>query len=202
MPQGLLIILSSPSGAGKSTICRLLLKKHRNLRYSVSCTTRPPRPKEKHARDYFFLAPEEFQKNIRENRFLEWAEVHGHLYGTPRDYVERTCGQGMDVLLAIDVQGGLAIRRRYPDAVLIFIAPPSWETLRRRLNLRRESPESIERRLSNAEKEIKEAPKYDYLVVNDRLSQTVRAVESILAAERLKTSRKMEIVQRLEVSNV
>lgn len=202
MAKGLLIILSSPSGAGKSTICRELLKKHKNLRYSISCTTRPPRPKEKHGRDYFFLAPEEFRAKVRKNEFLEWAKVHGHLYGTPKDYVERTCSRGYNLLLAIDVQGALAIRARYGDSVLIFVAPPSWETLRRRLRLRRESPESIERRLSSAERELKQAPRYDYLVVNDRLSQTVRSVESILAAERLKTSRKMEVVHRLEVSNV
>lgn len=190
MPTGFPVIISAPSGTGKSTVCREILRRNRSLRYSVSCTTRPPRPGEKDGRDYHFLASEDFKRKIHRDHFLEWAVVHDHYYGTPKDFLDRQLEAGRVVLLAIDVRGAQAVRRKRPNAVTVFLAPPSWNSLQERLSRRRQDPaESVVRRLSNAPAELSQAKHYDYLVVNDSLDEAVRHIECVLTAERLRTCR-------------
>ncbi|MFA6003132.1 MAG: guanylate kinase [Elusimicrobiota bacterium] len=190
MPKGALVIISAPSGTGKSTVCRRLLQRRKDLRYSVSCTTRAPRPGEKNGRHYYFLSAEEFKRRIQRHEFLEWAMVHGQYYGTPRSAIEDAIKHGQWIMLAIDVQGAAAVRRKMPDCVLIFLVPPSWEELRSRLAGRRDDADSIATRLNNARGELAEAKRYDYIVVNDDLDRAVDQVESIIMSESLKTSRR------------
>src|SRR5579885_768782 len=189
MRKGALVIISAPSGAGKTTICRKLLARRKDLRYSISCTTRAPRPGEKNGKHYFFLTREEFKRKIQRNEFLEWAVVHDEYYGTPRHFIDQQIKAGDDTLLAIDVQGAAAIRRKIPEAVLIFLVPPSMESLKERLAARRDSSDSVAKRLANSRGELTAAKNYDYLVVNDELEKAVDQVEAILTAERLRTSR-------------
>lgn len=189
MRKGAILIISAPSGAGKTTICRRLLAQRKDARYSVSCTTRTPRPGERNGKAYFFLEREEFKRKISRHEFLEWAMVHEEYYGTPRRYIEETVDAGRNVLLAIDVQGALAIRRKMPSAVLVFVMPPSIEELRSRLAARRDAHESVAKRLAAARAEIAAAKDYDYVVVNDDLDAAVVQIDSILTAETLRTSR-------------
>ncbi len=189
MGKGTLIIISAPSGTGKSTICRKLLHRRRDLRCSVSCTTRPSRSGERDGRHYFFLTKDEFKRKIAKNEFLEWAVVHDHYYGTPRAFIESAIREGASVLLAIDVQGASAIRRKIPGSVLIFVAPPSLDSLKQRLAARREDSGSAARRLANSRGELSAAKNYDYLVVNDDLDKALSEIESILTAESLRVSR-------------
>lgn len=181
--------MSAPSGTGKSTICRKLLQRRKDLRYSVSCTTRQPRAGERDGKHYFFLNREDFKRKIQRNEFLEWAVVHDEYYGTPREFIDKTVKEGLNVILAIDVQGAAAIRRKIPDAVLVFVAPPSMESLKERLAARRDASDSVAKRLANSKGELHQAKNYDYLVVNDDLDKAVSQVESILTAEGLKVSR-------------
>lgn len=190
MPKGALVIISAPSGTGKSTVCRKLLLRRKELRYSVSCTTRAPRPGEKHGRHYQFLGAEDFKRRIQRHEFLEWAMVHSQYYGTPRTFIESSIQEGRWVLLAIDVQGAAAIRRKMPDSVLVFLLPPSWEALKERLAGRREDSQSAAIRLANARAELEAAKRYDYVVVNDDLDAAVAQIECIITAESLKTSRR------------
>ena len=189
MPKGTLVILSAPSGTGKSTICRRLLQRRKDLKYSVSGTTRAPRPGEKNGRHYFFLSKEEFKRKIARNEFLEWALVHDEYYGTPRSFIESALKEGSSVLLAIDVQGAASIRRKIPEAILVFVAPPSLESLKERLAARRDDSQTVAKRLANSKGELAEAKNYDYLVVNDDLEKAVSQIESILTAESLRVSR-------------
>jgi guanylate kinase len=189
MQKGMLIVISAPSGTGKSTICHKLLKKRRNLRYSISCTTRQPRPGEKNGKHYFFLDEDEFKRKIQRHEFLEWAVVHDHYYGTPRHFIETTIKEGSSILLAIDVKGAQAIQRKIPDSVLVFVAPPSIESLKERLAARRDASESVAKRLANSKGEFSAAKNYDYLVVNDELDKAVEQIEAILTAESLRVSR-------------
>lgn len=189
MPKGFLVILSAPSGTGKSTICRKLLQRRKDLRYSISCTTRDPRPGEKDGRHYFFLGKEDFKRRIQRNDFLEWAIVHDHYYGTPRSYIDETIKDGLSVLLAIDIQGAAAIRRKMPGSVLIFLMPPSIEALKERLAMRKDASDSVARRLASSRTELAAAKSYDYLVINDELERAVDHISSILTAESLKVSR-------------
>lgn len=190
MLKGIPLIISAPSGTGKSTICRRLLQRHRDLRYSISGTTREPRPGEKNGRHYFFLGKDEFKRRIQRNEFLEWAVVHDHYYGTPRRFVEDSLKEGANVLLAIDVQGAAAVRRKIPEAVLVFVAPPSMESLKARLESRRDPSESVAKRLANSKGELSAAKSYDYLVINDDLERAIFQVESILTAESLRMDRR------------
>lgn len=178
---GKLIVISGPSGSGKNTLIRELLRRSKwPLVLSVSATTRPPRPGEKHGVDYFFLSEEEFRKLAAEGGFLEYAEYVGHLYGTPRQWVEEQLRQGKWVILEIDVQGALQIKKRFPDAVLIFVRTSSLEEYERRLRQRgTENEEEIKRRLEQARRELEYVPYYDYVVVNDDLEQAVQQVEAI-----------------------
>jgi guanylate kinase len=187
-PRGLLVVISSPSGGGKTTICERLLKKDPLLVRSISATTREPRGQERAGQDYFFMQPAAFARSAKQGAFLEWAEVHGHCYGTPAREVRRRQAQGHDVILTIDVQGGLNVKRQDPRAVLIFVKPPSLAVLQARLQGRgTDSEETIRRRLRNARWELSLAPAYDYNVVNHTLPEVVRQIGTIIAAERLRT---------------
>lgn len=188
MHPGFPLILSAPSGTGKSTLCRKLLQRDKSLRYSISATTRYPRSGEKNGKDYFFIGIDEFKKKIHKNEFLEWAVVHDHYYGTPRKFVEEQVASGHVVLLAIDVQGANAVRKKIP-AVTVFIIPPSWKSLEERLNHRHQDPvDSVYKRLSNAPAELDQARHYDYIVVNEDLDKAVGDLEAIITAEKLRTS--------------
>jgi guanylate kinase len=196
----LLLIVSAPSGAGKTTLCRRLLEEYPAMSYSISCTTRPPREGERDGREYFFLAEEEFHRRIEAMAFLEFARVHGHWYGTPRRLVEETLAAGRDVLMDIDVQGAAQIRaalhhaapddrmrRAYVD---VFVAPPSIEELRRRLVARaQDADDVIRRRIDQAEREMRHAAEYQYVLVNDRLDEAFDVLRSIVVAERHATRR-------------
>lgn len=178
-------MISAPSGVGKTTLIRPILTKIPFLRFSVSCTTRSPRAGEIPARDYHFLTGNEFRQGIEARRFLEWAQVHGEYYGTDGDQVDRWLGEGLDVLLDIDVQGARQVRCRHPSCRTIFILPPSMDALEERLRNRgTESPEQLAKRLEAAHREIREAPWYDFIIVNDVLSDAMADLEAIFRANR------------------
>jgi guanylate kinase len=189
--RGLMLVLSSPSGAGKSTISRHLLDSDRNLQLSVSATTREKRPSEIEGVHYHFTSERHFHAMRERNDLLEWAEVHSNFYGTPRDPVEEALAQGRDVLFDIDWQGTVQLRKAAKkDVVSIFILPPSMEELKNRLVRRAEDKEEvIQRRLENAKIEISHWDEYDYVIVNDDLERAFKAVASILEAERHKRDR-------------
>ncbi len=189
MRKGALLIISAPSGAGKTTICRKLLARRKDLRYSTSCTTRAPRPGERNGKHYFFLSREDFKRKIQRGELLEWAMVHDEYYGTPRKFVEDEIKDGRNVIMAIDVQGAMAIRRKHPAAILVFVLPPSMDALKARLAGRRDASESVAKRLANSRGELAAAKDYDYVVVNDDLEKAVNQISAILTAETLKTSR-------------
>ena len=192
-PKGLLIVISAPSGTGKTTLTRMLLEEFPHMEFSVSFTTRPPRPGEVNGKDYWFVSKEEFLKRIEEGDFLEWAEVYGNLYGTSKSQVLKALNEGKDVLLDIDPQGALQVKENFPDAVLIFILPPSLKELERRLRKRgTDSEEVIEKRLKIAREEIRRAPLYDYIVVNDSLEVAYGRLKSIITAEKFRSSRFLE----------
>lgn len=187
------VVLSGPSGAGKSSFVGELLRQPLDLVYSVSATTRPRRPHEEEGRDYFFLARDEFRRRVEAGEFVEWAEVHGELYGTLRSQTDAALRAGKNVLLDVDVQGGRAVRAIYPDGVLIFVLPPSMESLEQRLRGRgTDSEERIRLRLENARREIALVREYDYAVVNDDLAAAQRQVVSIIVSETLRTARRAD----------
>jgi guanylate kinase len=189
MPQarkrGNLIVFTGPSGVGKGTICRELLQEVSGLRKSVSVTTRKQRPGEQEGVSYFFRSEDEFQEMLRENKLMEWAEFAGSHYGTPKAWVLEQLGLGLDVLLEIEVWGAKQIMQRFPEAVLIFIAPPSFEALRGRLVGRKtETPEKIAMRLAKAQQEMREKTLFHYEVVNDSVEDAVMDLAHIVYAER------------------
>ena len=184
MKNGILVVISGPSGAGKGTIVGRILTELDNIGFSTSMTTRGPREGEVDGRDYFFVTEEEFKKAIEEDAFVEYANVHGNYYGTPKSEVASRLEQGMNVLLDIDVQGAMNVKKQMPEGVFIFISPPSMEELRARLEGRgKDSAEDIERRLKNAEGEMKLIGEYDYHVVNDDLDTAVKEVKEIIIKE-------------------
>lgn len=188
--RGLLIVISGPSGVGKGTICKQLLAKYQDIDYSISATTRKPRAGEKHGREYFFYSQEEFLKLIREDSLLEWAKVYDNYYGTPKKYVEDVLAQGKDCILEIDIQGAQQIKRKMPEGVFIFIAPPSKEELIRRINCRgTETPEEIRKRMGQVEKELDCIDDYDYIVINDNVDTAALNVRAIILAERCRVPR-------------
>jgi len=185
------VVISGPSGVGKSSFVEKLLDAGLNLEYSVSATTRARRAHEENGRDYFFLSRDEFRRRIDAGEFVEWAEVHGELYGTLRSETERWLKAGKNVLLDIDVQGGQAVRKVYRDGVFIFVLPPSLASLEERLRGRgTDLDERIRLRLDNAVREIKLVSEYDYAVVNDDLGAALDRVASIIVAESCRASRR------------
>lgn len=196
IPRGLPIVLSAPSGGGKSTIADHVLRNWSQVVRSISCTTRPPRPGEANGRDYFFLTEEEFKSKIADNEFVEWAEVHGRYYGTPKGEFEKNLDLGKDVLLVIDPQGAVAIKKMFADGIYIFVVPPTWEDLSSRLTDRgTDAVVEREKRLSNAKTELSYLPYYDFLVVNDNLDSAVGDVLAIIRSEhrRLRRVNKADI---------
>ncbi len=201
------VILSAPSGGGKTTIARMLLGRRPDLGYSVSCTTRAPRPGEMAGRDYYFISRAEFIAKREQGAFAESAEVHGNLYGTLRAEVERVMSGGQHVVMDIDVQGAVQFVRAFPLSVTIFILPPSAEVLLERLRGRKtESPAQLAARLQSALQELQQVDEYEYVVVNDDLERAVSSVESIIDAEvvsreRLKNLRQQVglLIDRLEL---
>lgn len=198
--KGLLFVISGPSGVGKGTICKKLLERRKELKLSVSVTTRAPRPGEIEGVNYFFRSEEQFQDMIARDEFLEYMCVFGkNHYGTPKAYVAEQRAQGNDVILEIDVNGALNVKKRCPDAVMIFIAPPSMETLKKRLVGRgTETEEAVERRFDEAVKELAAAGEYDYIVVNDSLDKAVNDTQSILVSERLHVSNNPKLINILK----
>ena len=187
--KGLLIVISGPSGAGKGTICKALLEKN-DFWISVSATTRTPRNGEINGESYYFLTREDFKDKIAKNDFLEYAEVYGNLYGTPRSSVMEKLEDGKDVILEIDIQGALKVKEAYDEGVFIFILPPSMEELKRRIENRgSETPESLMTRFKSAYKEINYVSKYSYAVVNDTVDEAVKKIDSIVVAERCRVDR-------------
>ena len=188
MREGRLFIISGPSGTGKGTICKRLVADDPNIRFSVSVTTRSPREGEVHGRDYFFISADEYMVLLENDGFLEHASVYGKtMYGTPREPVMQWLQQGIDVILEIDVQGAFQVRENHPDCVMIFILPPSMEELRARILKRgSETEETMAARLGEAQKEIDQAPLYDYRVVNADLDTAVEEVRKIIEQERKK----------------
>jgi len=190
MAQGLLFVISGPSGVGKNSVLNGVLKERNDIFYSISATTRPPRRNEINGKDYFFLGKEEFQKAITHNDFLEWALVYDNYYGTPRKVVEERLNKGQHVIMDLDIQGAASVRNNLPEAVLIFLLPPSREELKRRLLARKsEAKAAVEKRLAYLEKELSSVTRYDYAVVNDFLENACRKVASIIIAEEARVDR-------------
>ena len=184
---GNLFVVAAPSGAGKSSLVKALLELDSHVQPSVSHTTRAPRGQEKHGREYFFVSETEFDAMVQANAFIEWAHVHNHRYGTSRKAIEERMSQGADVILEIDFQGALQIKKAFANAVTIFILPPSWEELRSRLERRGEdTPEVIEVRLQNAAQEMAQAHQFDFVIINESFDRAVFDLKSIVHAQRLK----------------
>ena len=192
--KGMIIIVSAPSGAGKTSICDALIKSDKNIVYSVSTTTREPRKGEKNGREYYFVDDGTFKKMVKKNLFVEWAKVHDHFYGTSKKVLEQTINKGKDILLDIDVQGAVKIKKQYKDALMIFITTPTLKILKERLIKRnKDSMDVIKTRLENAKKELTYLPKYDYLILNDKLDESIEKAKSVICAERLSIKRNKNI---------
>ena len=196
--KGILIVLSGPAGTGKGTVCKEYLKNDPGTVLSVSATTRLPRPGEEHGREYYFITKDEFKKMIAEDGFLEHAEFCDNFYGTPLKAVNEKLESGLNVLLEIEVQGAMQIKEKVPEAILVFIAPPSKEILRQRIEGRgTETPEVIDKRMLAANDELKMMVNYDYVIVNDEVEKAVKRFENIINAERLKTKRCSKFIQEV-----
>jgi guanylate kinase len=183
------IVVSGPSGSGKTTLVEGLLDRVLGLRRSISTTTRAPRPGEIGGKSYWFVGEEDFEK-LKKGKLIEWAKVHGYFYGTSRNFVEETLESGFDVVLSVDVQGGRQVKKVFPDAVTIFILPPSHEVLEQRIRRRATDPAgTIKTRLENAREELRALPEYEYVVVNDGLEEAVAALCSIVLSERHRRAR-------------
>ena len=198
--EGLLLVASGPAGVGKGTLDKALLERHQDMKLSVSATTRAPRPGEIDGVHYFFKTEEEFKAMIERNEFLEYMHVfQTNYYGTPRSFVEEQLSRGIDVILEIDVQGAMKVKKAFPNAVMIFIAPPSMAELKSRLIGRNtETLEQIEKRFATAEKEIAMLPEYEYVVTNDVVEMAVNRMESIITAEKCKVSRSDALLAKLQ----
>ena len=184
---GNLYVVAAPSGAGKSSLVKALMEVDHGVKPSISHTTRAPRGQEKHGREYYFVANEVFDQMIAKGSFLEWANVHGNRYGTAREGIERRIQDGDDVLLEIDFQGALQVRKLFDNAILIFILPPSWEELRARLIRRGEDgPDVIEQRLVNARAEMAQAEQFDFVIINELFERALFDLKAIVHAQRLR----------------
>ncbi len=189
-PHRLLVVVSAPSGAGKTSLCEWVVTAVPHLAHSVSFTTRPPRPDERNGRDYHFVDEATFRGMVDRGEFAEWAVVHGYLYGTSHALLERHFAAGLDVILDIDTQGAVLLRRGHPDGVFIFIVPPSWEMLEERLRRRKSDTEvDIQRRLQRAREEVKQYAEYQYVIVNDVFDRAAEELKAIILAERRRSTR-------------
>jgi len=198
MKQGNLIVVSGPSGTGKGTICQALLAEHPEILYSISATTRQPRTGEVNGVNYWFTAKDDFKAMIENNELLEWAEVYGNYYGTPIAKIEAMLAGGKDVLLEIDTQGAMNVKQKFPQGVYIYILPPSLTELERRIRTRgTDSEESIQRRLQAAADEIQIGVNYNYLVVNDQVREATDTVAAIIAAERWRAERNLDLLEKI-----
>ena len=196
--QGILVVVSGFSGAGKGTLMKELLKRYDNYALSVSATTRQPREGEKDGEDYFFVNREYFQQMFEEGRLVEYAQYVNHYYGTPRDYVEKKMAEGKDVILEIEIQGALKVKKRFPDALLIFVTPPSAGELRRRLVGRgTETIEVINARLRRAAEEASGMEAYDYLLINDEIDACVEQVHQLITLQHSKTCYHLDFLSRM-----
>ena len=184
---GNLFVVAAPSGAGKSSLVKALMELDSQVQPSVSHTTRPPRGQEKHGREYFFVSPQEFDTMVLAGAFVEWAHVHGNRYGTSKKAIEDRIATGADVILEIDFQGALQIKRIFSNAVLVFILPPSWEELRSRLERRGEDDaDVIELRLANAAEEMAQAKEFDFVIINELFERALFDLKTIVHAQRLR----------------
>ena len=200
MRKGLLILISGPSGTGKGTVCDLLRQKHPEISYSISATTRQPRPGEQDGVNYYFYTKEKFQEMIDQGQLLEWAEVYGNFYGTPKQKVLDRLEAGEDILLEIDTQGALNVMKVMPEGLFIFLLPPSLEELAARLKGRgTETEESLHRRLGAAVDEIKLATKYRYVVVNDKVEDAEETIANIIEAEHHRSDLNESLLAKLQV---
>ncbi|PIU19762.1 MAG: guanylate kinase [Elusimicrobia bacterium CG08_land_8_20_14_0_20_59_10] len=190
------LVLSAPSGGGKTVVRSGLLKLSKKFAFSITCTTRAKRPGEADGRDYFFVTAEQFGKLRREGKLLEWAVVHGKYYGTPVKSVMTVLNKGRIPVMTIDVKGARSVKRLFPEAVTVFLLPPDLKTLVRRLRGRGEAPGGMKLRLKTARAELREAPKFDYLVINDKLNAAVREVAAIAELETRKTCRSMDRINK------
>ncbi|HSH36171.1 guanylate kinase [Schnuerera sp.] len=198
MSKGFLLVISGPSGCGKGTLCKKILERNEKLIFSVSATTRMPRRGETNGINYFFINKERFSNMIEEKEFLEYANVHGNLYGTPKQFVLEQVEKGEIVILEIDVQGALQVKEAYPEAVFVFLLPPSMSELKNRIKKRgTESEKDIDIRLKNAFEELKFIDEYDYIVINDELIEAVEKTEAIIIAEKLKVRRLKNILEKI-----
>jgi guanylate kinase len=196
--RGILFVVSSPSGGGKGTLIQRVLKRIPDLSYSVSFTTRTPRSGEVDGREYFFVTREKFEQMAADNEFLEWANVHGKLYGTSRKQVFKEVSEGRDIILEVDVQGAASVRSLVPDSVSVFILPPSFEVLKQRLEARgTDSPEELELRLRNAPVELNDYSAFQYMILNDDLDQAVDQLAAIVYAERARLVRQEAAVRNV-----
>ncbi len=189
-PRRLLIVVSAPSGAGKTSLCEEAVRQIPGLVHAISYTTRVPRPHEVNGRDYYFVDEATFQRMVEAGEFAEWARVHGNLYGTSRGLLEAHLAAGRDIILDIDTQGATQLKRVYPEGIFVFILPPSWGQLEGRLRARQsDPPEEIERRLRKAREEMKSFRDYDYVIINDVLERAARRLCAIIVAERCRSFR-------------
>ena len=196
--KGLLFVVSAPSGTGKTTLCRAMTRVFPELHYSVSYTTRPPRPGDENGRDYHFISPAEFQERIDRRDFAEWAEIYGYRYGTSRSLIETIRSEGRDVILDIDGQGARQLREKNLGGIFIFVLPPSLAELRRRLSRRgTESAAALRERLMKARAEMTEAREYEYLIINDDLEKTKDRLQAVIVAEHQRRACMAEVLEDL-----
>ncbi|MDO4474094.1 MAG: guanylate kinase [Eubacteriales bacterium] len=197
--KGILIVVSGFSGSGKGTIMKSLLKKYDNYALSISATTRNPREGEEHGREYFFLTTEEFEKMIAQDELIEYAKYVNNYYGTPKNYVEEQLASGKDVILEIEIQGALKVKKKFPETLLLFVTPPSAEELKRRLVGRgTETLEVIEQRMMRAIEESDGMEEYDYFVINDDLDECVESVHKIIQAEHSRSYRNLDFAKKIK----
>lgn len=197
--KGVLAVVSGFSGAGKGTVLKGLLDKYDNYAFSISATTRDPRQGEENGREYFFVKEDRFEEMIRKDQLIEYARYVNHYYGTPRDYVETRLAEGTDVILEIEIQGALNVKKKYPDAILIFVLPPTAKELERRLTGRgTETAEVIRQRLSRAYEEADGMEMYDYILVNDSVDLCVEELHRLIQSQHLRTKSRMELVSKMK----
>lgn len=192
------IIVSSPSGGGKTTVVNAILRRNKTVSRVITATTRSPRKGEKNGRDYLFWSEKQFLEAIKKGQMLEWAKVHAHYYGVPRESFEKLLKRGICPILVIDVQGAATVAKEFKDAVRIFIVPPSLTELKKRISARKDNTQNIALRLKTAKKELKEAPHYDYIVLNDDLKSAIHQTTAIFLAEQRKTARQLADLKKLK----